>query len=92
MTLIYDGDGQRVLKQDGSTVIRYIGTWSEISVTAGTTTTTNYYWFAGRRVAMKVGNAVTYLYADQLGSTVKTTGNQTTVERYERMASCVGAT
>jgi RHS repeat-associated protein len=83
MQLSYDGDGQRVLKQDGSTATRYIGAWSEISVTAGTTTTTNYYWFAGRRVAMKVGSAVTYLYADQLGSTVKTTGNQTTVERYE---------
>ncbi len=33
--------------------------------------------------AMTVGGAVSYLYADQLGSTVKTSGAQATTERYE---------
>lgn len=90
MQLSYDGDGQRVLKQDGSTVTRYIGTWSEISVTAGTTTTTNYYWFAGRRVAMKVGGNTSYLYADLLGSTVKMSGAISATERYAPYGSLRG--
>ena len=68
---IYDGDGKRVLREDGSGVTVYLGA-VEVHVT-GTQRVTKTYYFAGsQRIAMSVsgsgGGELTYLHGDHLGS------------------------
>jgi RHS repeat-associated protein len=41
-----------------------------------------YYYFAGRRIAMRSSAGVSYLYADNLGSTMVTTGTAISDQRY----------
>lgn len=43
---------------------------------------TKYYWFGGRRVAMRTSAGVSYLYPDHLGSTIVTVGAAASAERY----------
>jgi hypothetical protein len=43
---------------------------------------TYYYWFAGRRIAMRSSAGLSYLYADNLGSTMVTTSTAVSDERY----------
>jgi len=67
----YDGDGKRVLREDGSGVTVYLGA-VEVHVT-GTERVTKTYYFAGsQRIAMSVsgsgGGELTYLHGDHLGS------------------------
>jgi RHS repeat-associated protein len=68
-TYVYDGDGNRVKKTVNGVSTFYVGNHYE--VTNGVAT--RYYYFGKQRVAMKVGNAVTYLHGDHLGSTSVTT-------------------
>jgi len=63
----YDGDGKRVLREDGSGVTVYLGA-VEVHVT-GTQRVTKTYYFAGsQRIAMRENGEVTYLHGDHLGS------------------------
>ena len=43
--------------------------WVESETATVQTTVTKYYYLAGQRVAMRQGDALTYLYGDHLGST-----------------------
>jgi hypothetical protein len=43
---------------------------------------TYYYWFAGKRIAVRSSAGLSYLYADNLGSTMVTTGTALSDERY----------
>ncbi|MHB1356509.1 MAG: RHS repeat-associated core domain-containing protein [Anaerolineae bacterium] len=74
--------GLGTTRGDVSATMRYDAEGQLYKSLISDVTTTNYYWFAGRRVAMKVGSAVTYLYADNLGSTMVTTGTAISDERY----------
>jgi len=63
----YDGDGKRVLREDGSGVTVYLGA-VEVHIT-GTERLTKTYYFAGsQRIAMRENGEVTYLHGDHLGS------------------------
>jgi RHS repeat-associated protein len=69
---LYDADGQRVKKTSGGVATFYPFAHYEIS--GGMVT--KYYFFAGQRVAMKVGtNPITYLNGDHLSSTALSTSN-----------------
>ena len=60
----YDGDGNRV-KVDGGVTTYYVGRYYEKQGSI----VTKYYYFAGKRVAMRKGGTLTYLHGDHLGST-----------------------
>ncbi|MCL4393974.1 MAG: hypothetical protein M1482_04065 [Chloroflexi bacterium] len=77
----YDGDGNRVKKEVGSggtTTTFYVGNYYEVTGT----TATKYYYFGTLRVAMKQGDAVTYLHGDNLGSTSVTSGATVSAQTY----------
>ncbi len=64
---VYDGDGQRVKKVESSGVtVAYIGHTYEWHSDTGVV---KYYYAAGKRVAMRSGSGVYYLYGDHLAST-----------------------
>ena len=62
----YDADGNRVWQTVGGVETHYVWDWVESGV--------NYYYFGGRKVAMRTGS-VTYLCGDHLTSTVETNDN-----------------
>jgi RHS repeat-associated protein len=69
-TFTYDGDGNRVMKDEDGVVTYYIGGIYELQGTERT----SYYYVAGQRIAMRVGapgqaGTLTYLHGDHLGST-----------------------
>jgi RHS repeat-associated protein len=64
-TFTYDGDGNRVKKEDPSGTTYYVGGYYEVQGS----TVTKYYYAGTQRVAMRQGGAVTYLHGDHLGST-----------------------
>jgi len=66
----YDGDGNRVMKEEAGVATYYVGGVYELSEEVRT----SYYYVAGQRVAMRVGapgtaGTLTYLHGDHLGST-----------------------
>ncbi len=73
-TSVYDGDGKRVKKSVGSTTTYYVGNYYEVTNGAAT----KYYYFGGKRVALKNASGVTYLHSDHLGGTSVTTNSSGT--------------
>jgi RHS repeat-associated protein len=68
---LYDNEGNRVLQRSStssvSDTITFDG-YSEVVITGGTSTITNYFSVAGQRVAMRKGAILSYLLPDFLGS------------------------
>jgi RHS repeat-associated protein len=78
---VYDGDGNRVKKTVGATTTIYVNKYYEKT---GTEVTSNYY-LGGKLVAVKVGDDVSYIHQDSLGSTSatsNTSGTQTSHVSY----------
>jgi RHS repeat-associated protein len=59
---VYDADGQRVKKTVGATSTYYYFPHYEVTGS----TVTKYYFFAGQRIAMRVGNTLYYLHGDRV--------------------------
>ena len=73
----YDADGNRVKSVlNGETVI-YVGNLYEKKVVGSTTTHTKYYYFGGRRIAVRVAGTLSWLLSDHLGSTTVTADGAT---------------
>ena len=76
----YNGDGARirsVITDTGTTTTCFVGNYYE-----WTTAGTSYYYLWGQRVAKRTAAGVTHIHGDHLGSGVKTTGVESTLERY----------
>ena len=69
-TFLYDADGNGAKSTIAGAAVVYVGEDYEWRSGAGV----SYYYFAGQRVAMRDSAGVTYLHADHLSSTTKTTG------------------
>ncbi len=67
---------------NGETVI-YVGNLYEKKVVGSTTTHTKYYYFGGRRIAMRVAGTLYWLLGDHLGSTTVTVDGATGVRTAE---------
>jgi RHS repeat-associated protein len=81
-TFVYDGDGNRVKGTVGGVTITYIGNYYEWSGS----TATSYYYAGSVRVAMRQGSTLSYMFADQLGSTsvvANSSGSKTAEVRYK---------
>jgi RHS repeat-associated protein len=64
-TFVYDGDGGRVKKNDGSTITRYIGKLYECD----NANCTRFIWAEGARIAtIPSSGAINYWHGDHLGS------------------------
>ena len=73
---VYDGDGTRAKRvAPGGAETVYLGQFFEVEISGGTAVTTSYYYHAGRRVAMRSGGTLYYIYGDHLGSTSLTTNS-----------------
>jgi len=80
-SFVYDGDGNRVLRLDGSGTRVYIGDYYERQGAA----VTKYYHAAGQRIAVRAGGVVYWLHGDHLGSATLATdasGNRVGELRY----------
>jgi hypothetical protein len=80
--LVFDVDGNRVKGMVGGVIITYIGDYYEWSGS----TATSYYYAGSVRVAMRQGSTLSYLFADQLGSTsvvANSSGSKTAEVRYK---------
>ncbi len=78
---VYDGDGNRILRMDGSGVRVYIGDYYEKQGAV----VTKYYYAGGQRIAMRQGNTLYFLHGDHLGSATVATdasGNRVGELRY----------
>ncbi len=72
-TYYYDGDGNRIRTEVGSTITTYIGSYLERECIDSTCTMKKYYAAAGQRVALRKGDGTLYfLLTDHLGSTAIT--------------------
>ncbi len=72
-TYYYDGDGNRIRTEVGSTITTYIGSYLERECIDSTCTMKKYYSAAGQRVALRKGDGTLYfLLTDHLGSTAIT--------------------
>ena len=84
-TYRYDEHGQRIRKQVaysstvGDTVTYVPFVFYEQAVSAGGSVVTRHYSVNGERVAVRVGGALSYLYHDQVGSTILATDALTNV-------------
>ena len=84
-TYLYDESGQRVRKQAaysstvGDTVTYVSFDFYEQAVSAGGSVVTRHYTVNGERVAVRVGGALSYLYRDQVGSTILASDASSTV-------------
>jgi len=80
VTFTYDGDGNRVKKTDNGVTTFYVGKHYE--VTNGVVK--KYYYFGGKRVAMKSGTTPPYyLVGDHLGSTSAVLNNDGTLHSWQ---------
>jgi YD repeat-containing protein len=80
----YDGDGQRVKGVVNGTTTVYIGNYFEW--TGSTSTAKKYYYADGARIALRSGNALSFLLGDHLGSTAisaDSSGNKIAELRYK---------
>jgi YD repeat-containing protein len=79
---LYDGAGQRVAQQvtqgGATTTTVYVGGVEEVASSGGTTTTTTYYTANGKRIALGVNGAISYLAPDALGSATVAFGSNGT--------------
>ena len=69
-TFVYNGDGGRVKKIDGTTTTRYISKFYECDTTGATTSCSRYVWVGDTRVATVAvtSGTVHYWHGDHLGS------------------------
>jgi len=70
-TFVYDGDGNRVLKTEGSETTLYVNPYYEKNLTTGEVTT--HYYLGGREIAYRNDSGLYYVHQDHLGSTVLVT-------------------
>jgi len=66
-SLAYDGDGNRVLRQDPTGLTVNVGA-VEVEISGAQRLTTTYYFVGGQRIAMRKAGVVYYLHGDHLGS------------------------
>jgi RHS repeat-associated protein len=82
----YDADGRRVKSVMGSVTTLFIGPHYEVTnPDTPQKVITKYYLAGSQRIAMRVGNTLTFLHSDHLGSTSLTTDlarNETSEMRY----------
>ncbi len=81
---VYDGDGNRVLREDASGITVYFNAL-EVRITGTQRLTTSYYFAGGQRIAMREGSEVTYLHSDHLSSAslaTSATGSVVSAMRY----------
>jgi len=64
---VYDGDGNRVLREDPTGLTINVGA-VEVEIGGTQRLTTTYYFADGQRIAMRKDGKVTYLHGDHLGS------------------------
>jgi RHS repeat-associated protein len=62
----YDAEGALVRRESNGQTVVHVGPHFERNITTGVNT--KYYYFGGRRVAMRQGITLTYLHGDHLGS------------------------
>ncbi|WP_444665205.1 RHS repeat domain-containing protein [Cellulomonas sp. CW35] len=75
---VYDANGDRLIRVDGTGTTVYLPGGQELSINAGKVTATRYYTFAGQTVAVRTGRglgAVTSLVADMHGTTLAAVSN-----------------
>ena len=93
---LYDNEGNRVLQRTSTTpvgsttptvtdTITFDG-YSEVAITDGTPTITNYFSVAGQRVAMRKGAILSYLVPDFLGSSSVALNNDGTIQAVQLYA------
>jgi len=75
-TYVYDGNGFRVKKTEGSQTILYVNQYYEKNLT--TATVTLYYYLGNKMAAYKAGASVTYVHQDHLTGTSLTTNDSGT--------------
>lgn len=76
---VYNGDGTCVTRTDANGTVYYLGNWYVVKNTGAIT---KYYYFGGKRCAMRQRNNVTYLHGDHLGTTSVTGGASTSTQTY----------
>jgi len=64
---VYDGDGNRIARQDPTGLTVNVGA-VEVEISGTQRLTTTYYFAGGQRIAMRKDGKVTYLHGDHLGS------------------------
>jgi len=64
---VYDGDGNRIARQDPTGLTVNVGA-IEVEISGTQRLTTTYYFAGGQRIAMRKDGKVTYLHGDHLGS------------------------
>ena|GEM_PF-1282246 len=69
---VYDGDGNRIARQDPTGLTVNVGA-VEVEIGGAQRLTTTYYFAGGQRIAMRKDGKVTYLHGDHLGSASLTT-------------------
>jgi RHS repeat-associated protein len=84
---VYDADGNRLTRKDGTTVTLYLegGNYQRTSVNGAAATVTTQYQLGAQRAAVRKGSNLYYELADQLGSnstSYKSDGTSTTRQRY----------
>jgi hypothetical protein len=70
-SFVYDGDGNRVKKEEGGETILYINKYYEINLTTEEETT--YYYLGDKLVAKRSGTTLNYIHQDHLSGTALTT-------------------
>ncbi|HNT78387.1 MAG TPA: RHS repeat-associated core domain-containing protein [Anaerolineae bacterium] len=81
---VYDGDGNRALREDANGLTVYIGA-VEVAISGTQRLTKTYYFVGAQRIAMRDGNGLTYLHTDHLSSASLATdasGDQLSEMRY----------
>ncbi|MBV9615556.1 MAG: hypothetical protein JO031_08875, partial [Ktedonobacteraceae bacterium] len=86
---LYDNEGNRVLQRSSASgvtdTITFDG-YSEVVITGGSSTITNYFSVAGQRVAMRKGAILSYLLPDFLGSSSVAITNDGSIEAVQLYA------
>lgn len=84
---VYDADGNRLIRQDGTTRTLYLegGDYQRSSVNGAAATVTTYYKIGSQRAAVRKGSSLYYELPDHLASastTYKSDGTSTVKQRY----------
>ncbi len=87
-TYAYNADGARVKRAMGSTTTYYIGNWYEVTQAGAVT---KYYYFGGKRVAVRQSGTLYYLHTDHLGST-SVTSNASGAHHHQTRQVCANLT
>jgi RHS repeat-associated protein len=81
---LYDADGERLIRRDSTGTTLYLGE-TELRLAGGTVTGTRYYRFGGATIAVRTASGLTWLAADQDGTTglAVTASSLAPIRRYD---------